>query len=139
MLKSNNYGLRTSNTRVVGASDKEVSIPLSDSVKFQLTPSEYFYITVRNGDQREFMKVTGTDGNKLLVERGVDGTKPTTFQKGSCISVEWNPSQLCEFVKNCVGNNKPVVDPQVICCSCDTCFEIDDGGHIIKVNGGDAC
>lgn len=139
MLKANNFGLRTSNTRVIGASDKEVCIPLSDSTKFTLTPSEYFYITVRNGDHREFMKVVGSDGNKLLVERGVDGTKASSFPKGSCISVDWNPSQLCEFVKNCVGNDKPTVDPQVVCFSCDTCFEIDEGGHIIKVNGGESC
>lgn len=139
MLNTKPYGLVSELTKQISAKDTELVLPVGDGVKFAVPNSDHFYVTVRNGGQREYMKVTTVAGNKLHVERGVDDTTPVSFPKGACVKVEWNPSQLCEFVQNCTGKDSHKINPQVVCLTCDTCLEVDEGGHIINVNGGEKC
>ena len=140
MLNTKPFGLLSELAKPITASDNEIMVPMGEGVRFKIPSYDHFYITVRNGGIREYMKVTSVVGDKLKVERGVDDTTATSFPKGSCVKVEWNPSQLCEFVTNCVDSPaKKGIEPQTICWTCDTCIEIDEGGHIISVNGSNKC
>nr|DAN83049.1 MAG TPA: hypothetical protein [Caudoviricetes sp.] len=140
MLNVKPFGNISELSKPISSSDKVITLPMGDVVRFKVPSSDHFYITVRNGSSREFMKVTSVIGDKLHVERGVDDTTALSFPKGSCVKVEWNPSQLCEFVKGCVNvESKKGIEPQTICWSCDTCIEIDEGGHIVNVNGSNKC
>ena len=140
MLNVKPFGNISELSKPISSSDKVITLPMGDGVRFKVPSSDHFYITVRNGSSREFMKVTSVIGDKLHIERGVDDTTALSFPKGSCVKVEWNPSQLCEFVKGCVNvESKKGIEPQTICWSCDTCIEIDEGGHIVNVNGSNKC
>lgn len=140
MLNVKPFGNISELSKPISSSDKVITLQMGDGVRFKVPSSDHFYITVRNGSSREFMKVTSVIGDKLHVERGVDDTTALSFPKGSCVKVEWNPSQLCEFVKGCVNvESKKGIEPQTICWSCDTCIEIDEGGHIVNVNGSNKC
>lgn len=140
MLNIKNWGLSSVLAASITATDNKIKLPVSSGAAFKVPSSDHFYITVKDGSKREFMKVTSVAGDVLFVDRGVDGSTATSFGKGSCVKVEWNPSQLCEFVQGCVnGEPKKTIEPQTVCFSCDTCFEVDEGGHIISVNGGGGC
>jgi hypothetical protein len=140
MLSIKPFGLVTELSKQITAKDNVITVPVGDGIRFKVPSTDHFYITVRNGGIREYMKVTSVNGDKFHVERGQDETTASSFPKGSCVKVEWNPSQLCEFVSSCTGGEvKKTIEPQTICWTCDTCIEIDEGGHIIGVNGSDKC
>jgi len=140
MLDISKYGHRTELAKQVNKSDKEITVLRGDGVRFKMNTSDHFYLTITNGSSREVVKVVGVRGDVLSVERGADNTIPLVLPKGSCAKVEWNPAQLCEYVSNCVqGHIKPVLSPQTVCFTCDTCVEVDEYGRIVKVNGSSKC
>lgn len=140
MLNTSVHGLRSELAKAIYKTDKILQLPVGEGVRFKIPKTDHFYMTIRNGSNREYVKVVDVKGDVLSVERGEDGTTPGNFPKGSCLEVDWNPSQLCEFVRTCLnGGNQAKITPQTICFTCDTCVEVDEGGHIINVNGSEKC
>lgn len=133
------WGNHTTIQKSITAKDTEMVVAIGTGVDFKHADNGHFYATLRNGNVREVVKVVGRVGDKFTIERGQDGTTPQTFPKGACVDVEWNPSQLCEFVKNCVTGDFAKITAGTVCMTCDTCIEYDDGGHIIRVNGAKTC
>lgn len=141
MLSTKPFGMMSELAKAVSATDTVIQLSMGDGHNFKVGPNDHFYVTLRNGSIREYVKVTSVNGDKLTVQRGADSTTPTSFPKGSCVKVEWNPSQLCEFVQGCTNGDSTTssIEPQTICWTCDTCITIDDKGHITSVNGGSKC
>lgn len=133
------YGKRTHLIRGVNATDTKLYISVGDGYGFAPTDNSHYYLTLYNGSTREVVKVVGRNGDILEVVRGEDNTEPQTFPANSCVKIEWNPQQLCEFIKQCTTNDVERIKPQTICMTCDTCLDIDAMGHVVKVNGGTGC
>lgn len=133
------YGLHTSLGVDLKASDKNLVVKHGAGLNFRSADAGHFYVTLRHGNVREVVKVVGRTGDTFTIERGQDNTVAQTFPRGACVDVEWNPLQLCEFVQGCVTGDKHKIPAGVVCMTCDTCIEYDDGGHIIKINGAKQC
>lgn len=133
------YGLHTKIGKGLRATDKELTVAMGAGINFKSADDGYFYVTLRNGNVREVVKVVGRKGDVFTIERGQDNTTAQTFPAGACVDVEWNPTQLCEFVQGCVTGDKHKIPAGTVCMTCDTCIEYDDGGHIIRVNGAKQC
>lgn len=132
------WGKHTTLRKPLG-SETEMTVALGDGIDFKAADNGHFYATLRNGNTIEFVKVVGRKGDVFTIERGQDGTTAQTFPAGSCVDVEWNPSQLCEFTKQCVTGDSDKIAAGTVCFTCDTCIEYDAGGHIISVNGAKTC
>lgn len=133
------YGQHTSLAKSLSAMDTTMAISMGTGSKFRLGDGGHYYVTIKHGAVREVVKVVGRIGDTFTVERGQDNTSPINFPYGSCVYVEWNPQQLCEYIKQCAVGDSAKIAAQDICFTCDTCIKIDDGGHITAVNGGDGC
>jgi hypothetical protein len=115
-----------------------ITLPAGAGQQFiPLASGEWFDLTLTNGEIREVVKVTAVNGDILTVQRGQDGTVAQSWAANQCIKHEWNPRQLCEYIKLCVGGGpQQLIEPQTVCTSCPTCFTIDNQGRITSVNGG---
>lgn len=133
------YGLHTKLGKNLTPTDKTLTVAMGAGIQFRAADDGHYYLTLRNGNVREVVKVVGRSGDKLTVERGQDNTVAQTFPTGACVDVEWNPSQLCEFVQGCMTGDKHKITAGTVCMTCDTCIEYDEGGHIVKVNGAKKC
>ena len=133
------YGVRTTLGRILTNKDNELTVSLGAGTQFKPADDGYYYITLRSGNLREVVKVTGRKGDTFTVVRGQDNTTAQAFPIGACVDVEWNPMQLCEYVQNCVTGDAHKIAAGTVCFTCDTCFEYDEGGHIIAVNGAKKC
>ena len=133
------WGKHSTLGKSVHISDKEMTIAMGNGTDFRAADNGYFYATLRNGNVREVVKVVGRRNDTFTIERGQDGTTPQTFPAGACVDVEWTPTQLCEYVRNCVKGDANKIPAGTVCFTCDTCLEYDAGGHIIGVNGAKQC
>lgn len=133
------WGVKTKVGASITANDTEIKVNQGAGILFKPADDGHFYLTIRNNNVREVVKVVGRTNDTLTVERGQDGTTPQTFSAGACVEVEWNPSQLCEFVNSCVTGDYHKIKPQTLCVQCGTCLKIDEGGHIVEVNGVKGC
>lgn len=133
------WGLHTTLARNITKTDTQIQVPMNTGHLFKGADAGHFYMTVRNGTVREVVKVVGRMGDTFTVERGMDNTTPQTFPRGSCLDVEWVPTQLCEFVNNCIKGDRDKIKAGTVCISCDTCLEVDAGGHIVAINGAKEC
>jgi len=138
MLNTSFWGLSTRISKAISPSDTQIKLPLGDGSKFRMSDTDHFYLTLRNGGVREVVKVVARNGDELTVERGQDGTTAQSFGANSCANVEWNPAQLCEFVKGCVGGCAKIT-PQTFVIGCGTAIEINECGNIIDINGSEKC
>lgn len=137
MLYVANWGAKSTLSLDVTPTDTTISIPTPNNLLFTPPAGDHVYITVRSGNKFERMKVVDTHLGKLIVERGVDNTTPKSFYAGACVTIEWNPAQLCEYVRNCMdGVPDRCVTPQTVCMDCNTCLEVDASGHIVSINKG---
>lgn len=134
---TNVWGRKTKTTKSVSA--KDTTIRVSNGMMFDVKDNTHYYATLINRDTREVVKVTRRDGDILTVERGQDNTSAQSFPSGVCVKVEWNPQQLCEFIKQCATGDSHKITAGTVCFTCDTCIEYDEGGHIINVNGAKGC
>lgn len=134
---TNVWGRKTTTTKSISA--KDTTIRVANGVLFEPKDGTHYYATLINGDSREVVKVTRREGDVLTVERGQDNTSALTFPSGVCVKVEWNPQQLCKFVKQCATGDSHKIKAGTVCFTCDTCLEYDEGGHIIQVNGAKGC
>ena len=137
MLISTFWGNSTTTLGNLSATSQLIVLPPGEGAKFRPLPTAgYFYTTIRSGALREVVKVTKVTGDTLTVERGLDNTTAQAFPTGSCLEVEWNPLQLCEFVAQCgQAAIEPLITPQTICTNCPVCIDIDAMGRIINVVG----
>jgi hypothetical protein len=106
---TNVWGRKTKTTKSVSA--KDTTIRVSNGMMFDVKDNTHYYATLINGDTREVVKVTRRDGDILTVERGQDNTSAQSFPSGVCVKVEWNPQQLCEFIKQCATGDSHKITP----------------------------
>lgn len=138
-MVNNVWGLHSQLGANITSKDTEIKLRAGSGIQFKAADDGHFYVTLRNKNVREVVKVVGRTGDTLTVERGHDGTTPQTFSTGACVDVEWNPSQLCEFVTQCVTGDSNKIKPQTVCVQCGTCLTLDAGGHVVEVNGVKGC
>lgn len=139
MINVDNWGRQSQLAKDISKTDTLIKLPLNDGSKFKIPDSDHFYLTLYNGSIREVVKVVSVAGDVLTVDRGQDNTTAVFFPKKSCVVFEWNPAQLCEFLHTCMDGNKKHINPQTLCFSECTCIRVDEGGHIVEVNGGVGC
>lgn len=135
MIHAKKIGLRSKLTRGISPTDTLIRVE-----KLMLLNPEngHYWLTLDDGQSREFVCVTESVSGGLAVIRGVDDTVPRSFPAGTCISVQWNESALDEFI-NSRGLPTPIVSPGVYCLQCTTCITINDQGQIVKIDGADSC
>lgn len=138
MISVLNWGNYTKLNKAITRDDTTISVPYGDGRLLKLGSGEHFYLTLRNGSQREVVKVVAKNGDLFTVERGQDGTTAKDFGRGTCLSVEWNPAQLCEYVHSCVQGCTNI-KPQSFVVGCGTSIEVNACGNIIAVNGSEKC
>lgn len=142
MLNATNVGQHTTLASAISASDLTLRLPGGAGSAFDPGTGNHYYMTIRSGTQIERVKVIGRTGDLLTLEgRGADGTSARQWPVNACLSIEWNPAQLCEFVKNCMeGAASPSgVSPQTVCMGSCTCFDVDASGRITRISGGQSC
>nr|DAK40122.1 MAG TPA: tail fiber protein [Caudoviricetes sp.] len=127
-------------SKPVGITDTELPIRFGEGVRFHVPCEDYFYATIRSHGKYEHVKVLAVKGDVLHVVRGQDNTAAQSWPAESCVEVEWNPAQLCEFSRQCVLGTAPTtVDAGVYCLDCNTCITIGEDGRITAVNGEKSC
>ena len=140
MLNVSKWSASSKLTNPIGTTDTQLKVNAGDGFKFVVPPDDYYYATLRANGVFEHVRVVAVDSDTLVVQRGQDNTVAQSFPANTCIVVEWNPAQLCEYVKQCALNETPTgVIPGTYCMSCDTCFEIGADGRIKAVNGSTQC
>lgn len=118
----------------------EIYVRFGEGLRFRVPETDYFYATIRSHGKYEHVKVLAVKGDVLYVVRGQDNTQAQTWAVESCIEVEWNPAQLCEFSRQCVLGTAPTtVDAGVYCLDCNTCITIGEDGRITAVDGEKKC
>lgn len=139
-LNVRNLTVRGKLNRAVDRTDTTLPLKFGEGLKFRVPDGDHFFATIRSFGHFEHVKVLRVDGDKLHVVRGQDNTKAQDWSADSCVIIEWNPAQLCEFVKSCVVGLEPIsVEAGTHCLSCATCIEIADDGRIRKVIQGEQC
>lgn len=122
------------------ASDKQIKVKAGAGTKFIVPSDDYFYATIRSHGKYEHIKVLAVKGDTLHVVRGQDNTEAQDWNEDSCIAVEWNPAQLCEYATQCVNGTKPSgVAAGTYCLDCTTCIEINNDGRISSIDGAKKC
>lgn len=141
MLDANNVGARGSLPRGISSSDLSIPRPAANPGQFSIGANSHYYLTLRDGSRVERLKVTGMAGNLLAVMRGVDGTTPLSWPAGTCMLIEWNPAQLCEFVQQCtnIGPSATGLEAGRYCLTGCTCLDVDSLGRITNIDQGTPC
>ena len=137
MLDVTNWGSRTTLSSAITPTDTTILVPSPDRHLFEVATGDHVYITVRSGNTFERMVVRGSAAGRLLVDRAQDNTTAKSFPTGACVSIEWNPAQLCEYTRMCIdGTDTPCLTPQTVCMDCNTCLEVGADGRIKSINKG---
>ena len=143
MLNTTKFGATGTLGQPLTATATTMALSSGQGSRFGPLPAgDYFYATVKSGGTREVVKVTALAGDVAIIVRAVDNTAATSFVSGACVTIEWNPAQLCEFARSCAISAALVptgVTPGTYCTNCTTCFEVGADGRITKVNGATAC
>jgi hypothetical protein len=142
MLNANAYGQTTKLAADMTASQTTMRVAPGAGATLDPGAGNHVWLTLRSGGAMERVKVIGRSGDILTLEgRGGDGTSARQWPASTCISVEWNPAQLCEFTQNCVaGAAAPTgVEPQTVCMGSCTCFDVASDGRITRISGGRSC
>lgn len=140
MLDVTKWGAQSNLARSITAQETLIQVSLGQGVRFKVPEGNYFYATMKNHGLVEHVRVMAVSGDTLTVIRGQDNTSAEPFGAGTCIEVEWNPAQLCEYVSQCATGLGPTgVTPGTYCMTCDTCFEVGADGRITSVNGSKSC
>lgn len=136
MLNMKNYGNTVRLTQNIVAAD--VLLRITDAAKMQVPSGDHYYLTLREGTRKEVVRVNLTEGPILHVSRALDGTSGQSFSTAACLTVEWNPLQLSEFVAG--GSGTPnLIAPGTYCLGCSTCIDVDSSGRITAINNAEDC
>jgi len=139
MLDASKIGRLTKTIEKIAPGDSVLRLQNGVSQYFAPASGAHYYATLVDGHRREIVQVTGGSGTELYISRGQDDTDPLHFPAGTCVIVEWNPAQLCEFMKQCVDGSGPVISPGTFCLDCTTCITVDAGGRITDIDGAEGC
>jgi hypothetical protein len=141
LLIAGKYGIADNLSDAVNQTQDTLPLPIGHGAQYRpMAVGSYFYLTIKGAGKHEVVKVTDCIGDTLYVVRGQDGTLAQSFPDKSCLKVDWNPAQLCEFVQQCTGNTVlPVAHPGTYCLDCTTCITINAQGQITAVNGAAKC
>lgn len=140
MINVSNWSARSN--LAIGVDNKTTVLKLkfSTGVRFRVPDGDHFYLTIRSNGLFEHVKVLAVHGDELTVIRGQDNTTAQHWSHDSCVAVEWNPSQLCEYVQQCVNGTAPTsVAAGVYCLDCATCITVGQDGRITDIDGGKPC
>ena len=135
MLNMKNYGHVGRIAAPVSPADALIRV--TPGASFAVPSGDHYYLTIRDGQRREVVRVTRTAGEALAVDRGQDGTLALYWSVGACVEVEWNPQQLREFVANIAQSN--IMSPGTYCLGCSTCITVNSAGQITSINGEEKC
>lgn len=139
-INVSNWSVRGRLAAMVASTEIQLRLKHGEGTNFRVPESDYFYATIRSFGKFEHVKVLSVHGDTLTVVRGQDNTKPQSWPADSCVEVEWNPAQLCEFAKQCTNGTSPTSVPAgTYCLDCTTCIEIGEDGRITAVNGAKKC
>lgn len=140
MLNIKNWGNSGHLGAALSASATVLTLAYNDGGKFAVPLGDHYYLTIREGDSREVVRVTASSGTQLVIVRAQDGTTARAFAAGACVAVEWNPQQLREFftgiATGCEANG---VTPGTYCLTCTTCIAVNACGQITSINGAEGC
>ena len=140
MINVSKWSTRTKLVAPINEKADRLFVGANEARRFLLPSSDYCYLTIRSAGKFEHVKLMAVDNDTLHIVRGQDGTEPQSWGAGSCVEVEWNPAQLCEFTKQCVnGTSATSVAAGTYCLDCNTCIEIGHDGRITAVNGEKKC
>lgn len=140
MLNVTNWGNEAKLYAPLAKTDHELQVSPHDALRFQVPAGSWYYLTLRQGPRREVVRVVGSVGRILTIERAQDGTARQDFEAGACLSVEWNVQQLREFIDQVGGGAEPTgVQPGTYCLDCTTCIEVNAAGQLVSVNGAGGC
>lgn len=135
MLNMKNYGYAGRIAAPVSPADSLIRV--TPGASFAVPSGDHYYLTIRDGQRREVVRVTRTAGEALAVDRGQDGTLALYWNVGACVEVEWNPQQLREFMANNAQSN--IMSPGTYCLGCSTCITVNSAGQITSINGEEKC
>jgi hypothetical protein len=142
MLNANNIGNRGKTASAVTAAQTTITLQSGQGALFAPGTGNHYWLTLRSDTAVERVRVTARTGDVLTVQaRGMDGTTAYAWNAGTCVSVEWSPTQLCEFTTQCVaGAPVPVLtNPGNFCFDPCTCFTVDGAGRITSITKGTSC
>lgn len=139
-LSTTQWGRTTTLSDAVQADDTILPIAPADAAALAVAPGTHYYLTLRNTGRLEVVRVVGSVGNELMVERGQDGTTAQSWPIKTCAVVEWNPQQLREFIDAVGSGTEPSgVAPGTYCLNCTSCLTINAAGQITAVDGAGGC
>ena len=140
MLDIAKWGMTSATVTRLSPASRQLVLPTGVGGQFIPAAGTHYNLTLRRGNRREVVDVTGGTGDTLFIARGMDHTVPMEWPAGTCVSVEWNPEQLCEFVHDCTGAAQPgIIAPGVYCLDCATCITVDAAGRITNIDGAEKC
>jgi hypothetical protein len=133
----NNHGTLGAELNVT---DNTLRVAAGSGQRFATHPGTHYYLTLRDGNAIERVRVTNRAGDVLSIQRAQDGTSERRWPKNTCISVEWSPAQLCEFMAECgAGTPAPSVNAGTYCLTSCTCVTIDGAGRITNITAPINC
>lgn len=136
MIDVNAVGNKTMLVESILESAMLLSVTSGSGYKFKIKDGDHTWLTLRGQGRVERVRMVGVSGDNLVLsKRGGDGTEAYQWPKGTCIEVEWNPQQLCEFVTKCKAEPmEPTgVEPGVVCLDSCKCITVDEFGRITEV------
>lgn len=81
--------------------DNDHDLPIFEEhlamLKKRLNKNKYTFLKLIDGTHVEYIKVSDVNGS-LMIERGLELTKPRTFPKGSCVKWELTPTAVRDIV-----------------------------------------
>lgn len=139
-LSTTQWGLSTVLSASIQAEATGLKISVVNAAAFHPAPGTHYYLTLRADGRREVVRVVGAAGTTLVVQRGQDGTAASWWPQGACLSVEWNPQQLREFIEQVGAGTEPTgVVPGTYCLDCTSCLSVNAAGQITSINGAGGC
>ena len=81
--------------------DADADLPIHEQhlalLRMRLAGDKYTFLKIMDGTHVEYVKLVNQAG-KLLIERGMELTTPTSFPVGSCVKWELTPTAVRDIV-----------------------------------------
>lgn len=142
MLNANPVGTKVSLGKPATATDLTLTLKSGEGARVAPGPGNHIWVTLRRGAKVERVKVIARNGDVLSLEgRGADGTSAQDWIAGDCVSVEWSPAMMCEYITACMASAPAPsgVTPGTYCLDRCTCLEVGTDGRIMKIDQGSSC
>jgi hypothetical protein len=134
MLQSvDKLGLRSVLGAPLAADATSLVLTFGDGGAFAVPPAGEYQLTIRNGGEREIVKVTSQAGDVLTIQRGQSGTTPGAWGANSCVEIEPTGTNFCDAVKLCSSVTPVSIEPGPVCLNACTCLTLTADGRISRV------